>query len=1209
MLKNQFPAIYGPNQEVIRGAELSTKAILGFIHSPIAHSFQFNSDSTLIYPCEAHLAVVDVVSKEFLCIPRQKPQAKVTCLKVTNQNKTQTTLVAETHNAESVLYIQTVECVWALSHKHLPLKEFITKAFLHGSICYTMTQHTLSVWQLESQALVTHKKLPEGCLSIELKSSKQVLVWGSNYLKLWELLGEELQETQSIEDVSPVDLKLHPTQTDKFVVLTTQSQLLVFEKFQVKSRLDVLQGASCLVMSSEECLVCGGLRIQVYFVDENLNFDLKKELEIPKEPGSILEGSYSPNEAKAVLTVYSDELHPYLFDSLSGSVDSVFGSGFPKGQIQDLALASQREAVCAVTKDRTLKMWEYFQGWKCSAAHKLLVEPRCIAVHPSGFQITVGSESSAKVFYFLHDSFSVELIVPKRVEAAAYNEEGSALAIAQNNQIAIYDPYTLEVCFTLQSHSGIVNLLNWEKNLLTSACLYGKFTVWRVSEDYEKLIESANFSGAFKSIYYDKDKDLVMGVNEDKVLRIWGEAGSNLKYESKERDLTAMCVSRDQEMVFLGTFTGEVRAMLYPKAKGEYLLDEPQFMQWKINNVAVTSLYLLENSIFAASGCELTLLRVKFIEEGECRSIARESRSKWLNSYSLVTSSYLEMQKEEIQQIGETINSIESDTIDIDEEQKNFTKKFNELKEYYETKISEVDNEIKDLEASIEQKLKTKRETKTQKEKLHRQRLIKQNEEYNAKLKAEFDKYDKLQTEKQEEIHRINTQKEELQKMQQEVLEKAKEDYEHRKLKIKEATQQLSEAITENQKRFLEMKSQVTNEYQTIKQKEQHELNNEVQKEKNQGRICVGKQTKFARENRNLNEELQTLKQNSAELTEANKTLEQEKQFIETSLVEQENELKKREETIRIQEANIGELRSLHIHLKNFRFVLDQKIKSLREERKPMETHFAELKDHFAQLTNELLEEHNTQTESTQLLETLKQKHQKLTQKNDFLKKEMIQSKADFREILSDLALLLEKKEVNELLKGLKKLYTKHMDSENSQLTKRSSQEQFYFTQTLENHKNTKNETQMQNKFIESTLKAIESKKNLLEKHNSKQLSKKQHENICLIKECNELREKKQELKKKRSEFESTIKRLKYCLTGGTFSETTNKKSTPKETPYQELTKKKTTSSGLKSPILQLDSNKSELSKQNQQLHSLVKSIELSPSTNFTSKLQSPSET
>lgn len=83
-----------------------------------------------------------------------------------------------------------------------------------------------------------------------------------------------------------------------------------------------------------------------------------------------------------------------------------------------------------------------------------------------------------------------------------------------------------------------------------------------------------------------------------------------------------------------------------------------------------------------------------------------------------------------------------------------------------------------------------------------------------------------------------------------------------------------------------------------------------------------------------------------------------------------------REDVIKQKEKSIKDLRNINTHLENFRFVLDHKIRSLKDEKIPMEQQIKNLEKHIKDMYTELLEECEKKKD---LMVKLKSSEDKLT--------------------------------------------------------------------------------------------------------------------------------------------------------------------------------------------------------------------------------------
>ncbi len=63
-----------------------------------------------------------------------------------------------------------------------------------------------------------------------------------------------------------------------------------------------------------------------------------------------------------------------------------------------------------------------------------------------------------------------------------------------------------------------------------------------------------------------------------------------------------------------------------------------------------------------------------------------------------------------------------------------------------------------------------------------------------------------------------------------------------------------------------------------------------------------------------------------------------------------QEQLGEREDVIKSKEKSIKDLRGINGHLENVRFVLDHKIRSLKDEKIPMEAQIKNLENHIKQM-------------------------------------------------------------------------------------------------------------------------------------------------------------------------------------------------------------------------------------------------------------------
>ena len=230
-----------------------------------------------------------------------------------------------------------------------------------------------------------------------------------------------------------------------------------------------------------------------------------------------------------------------------------------------------------------------------------------------------------------------------------------------------------------------------------------------------------------------------------------------------------------------------------------------------------------------------------------------------------------------------------------------------------------------------------------------------------------------------------------------------------------------------------------------------------------------------------------------------------------------------REEVIKTKEKSIKDLRSINTHLENFRFVLDHKIRSLKDEKLPMEEQIANLEKHIKQMYQELLDECDKKKE---LMNKLKASEDKLNLLKKQLKQrqdEVVFTKRKLELLQYDLAGVIRNESFSEWPEKVSKLYDKHFQKKTEPKTAIPKEETEEGGEEGEDV-NIKDELIRQNNWMNSKLKSIMDKNQKLEKEKKDLYLKIQKENTELIKECNMLRTSNQKISKKVLVLEKKLK-------------------------------------------------------------------------------------
>ena len=1207
-MQGKYIPMFSDDENILNGINLSIKSVIGIDSSTFTKAVQFTSEETLIYSSGPHIVMQDISNGKFECQSREESDSQVTLLKVIHEKEGSKTILGEAFSKNfPTLSFQDSDQSHMLVHRHLSPSDHIIESSISkdGEICYTLSHVFVSAWLLKTQRLISYSKVPPGIRKLEVlpEDDKTVILGGLGYLKHWKLCTERksIEETEEFlyqDDV--VDMQFVPG-SKVLLVLCDNAKLLVFEGQDFRT-IELRNKATCMAVSSQECLLGCGTEVDTYLIDKTFDLHFLDSFKLPIKTGTVICAAYSPDEGNAVVMVKSESnIEVFLLETGEFTITRPFGTSLSSNGIKGLSVSTGKELICSYGNDKSVRIWTYSRNCKGVAEQQFSETPLAVAIHPTGYQIAVGFENSIKVFYLLYDSLSHAFAICKRCEAISYSPCGKYLAFGQNNSVWIYDPYTLTSLYPLQGHTGVPVSLKWRKEVLTSVCSNGTVHIWKLNE---KLFDFSSTDYQVRQAVYDDALDLFACIHYDGAFRIWGESGLTQVYESQDKVFTTLIIAFDLDVVVLGMKNGSIRIMLWPVIIPSSDENDLHWSDWPMHIGPITSVSIAYSTIFTAGqDSVIVCLSSKIVKEGRIKQINFKKENEALNTLSLIPQPTLDFQIEKIQQLHDSIRTLESDGFEFEQLDKKYSEKLLEIKSLFEEQLKKLNDEFNGVVSLIESKEKEFIQARDEKTIQHSNKIIMQNDRFTRMLNEEFEKYEVLKEEMDSSADKYSRQREEILKAHEEILNQCQQDYENRLKKIMEAFQDLQERVKVEKKKYEAILLQSDVEFEQTIKKKFTKQKDEIDEEKKKARECLGKHAKLIRDNLAIQKELQILKEKEIEYKEENKNIELEKKNITERLTDLEKEMQNREEIIKKRENKIKDLRSLHIHLNNYRFVLDQKINSLKDERAPMEEQNKQIQEHIKKLFSELLEESSTQKATYKLLLSYKQKNSEALDMNQELREELLNSRTHLSQLYSDLAILQEERDTEQLMARLKELYYKHVGKEDlypSDEPQKPNLNEIFRREKEENIDKIKNEKSQQEKFMKAMYKNMNSNKGKLEDEHNKQILWKQQENARLINECYELREEKDRLNKRISELDAEIKRIKYSMKGGVVPDGNVKLSTLKDTPYQEYIKKKIVplhevyqpknkpDFHVKSIIYGLERNRSEYAKQNRKFQEIL---------------------
>lgn len=848
--------------------------------------------------------------------------------------------------------------------------------------------------------------------------------------------------------------------------------------------------------------------------------------------------------------------------------------------VNTMCSAVGKNIIATAGSDKILKIWSYSEGWTCSIQENLHQVPRSVTIHPIGLQVAVGLEQELRVFFLLEDSLTLILSAPKKCEQVAYSECGGFLAVGHSNCIEIYCPYTFARLAILSPLPGITLSIHWVNAYLYASCSQGSIYAWSLQTSVpEKALHFSSHGILVKSCIYDDELDQLAIISRDGSLRIYSEYGNALQHEFLEYGCECMALSRDYRVIAIGMKTGSIRLMLWPivdyKDSNGTILHAPEWMEVNAHVKSVRCLTFLENMdllVSCGDDGKVNFYNCKQIRKGkECievnaenlieqlkkRKLAKSTQILTLNELSIVSLSKLELQAEQIDNLEEAVRNMEHDRFELERREKQSEQELRDITEQYDALIKTAKDSTQHYDNLLQaERSRHELKSKEMKEK-HDIKLLQKQEANNARLNEMYERYDNLKKSIDELKQKFDTDMEQILKSHNENIDSVQNEFQNRLNTIENAYAELEKVIKEESFKYEAMVTQTDNDYENLVKQERQDKLQELKKEKTLAKNFMMAHSKLVRDNMTTQKDCSQLKEKKAELVEKNSVLKREKRSIEMKLEEMEREMERKEDVIKKKENAIKELRSLHVHLQNFRFVLDQKIKALKDERQPMENQLNSLQTHIKSLFGELLEEESTKSEQNKKKQLLEKKISDVLQDNSILRDKMLKARYKSELFRKELGALLEMSDEVELIKQLKSLYMKYVGEEDLQpkVNKTQTFKDIYLQNRKVDTQNVKDEISLQNNKLKKLHNQMSKDKEFYEESKVIEMRYRQHENNLLIEECNNLRNEKIALDRMRAHLEGEIKQLKFASKSGVPIKDQQKVAKPKAnpTPYQEL--------------------------------------------------------
>lgn len=698
-------------------------------------------------------------------------------------------------------------------------------------------------------------------------------------------------------------------------------------------------------------------------------------------------------------------------------IRQLIDKGNTYGLINDISVSTLRNCIATAGSDRFIRIWDFAAGkFKQSVATMYETDLNDISLHPFGIQLAIAANEGIRVFYVLEEEVRLAVeISGRQCMAVQYSSGGQWLAAGFAVQIYIIDPNTFETKYVLGPHRSNITRLSWTPNdyYLVSSCKGGNTFVWTSHFDvystevgapskqvqnkkYDVLRQNVQIMGSA----YDDDYDLLVMIRADRIMEVLTGDTQHVQYRFADNIIpTCLQLCKESQVLLIGTNIGYILSFLWPlppKGPSENYLEPHEF---KVHSAEVTGIKMSIDGKYVFSGAKdgtVAIMKVTELWEGgeggiTSTSLAVERRKRLKRD--LGTAGIKLKCHEPMDSLSLTFKNANRDKLARIEKLKDEKKSVEEMGAVKEQSIrKELEKDINiikkanvkalDEERALYRKLQEQYELdckKAESEKMrtledHHKELEDMNESHQKQQRTAFDlnneKIALLEKQKSEFRVEIET----IQKTLKEQIAKIEATYQSKYDGLKEQHNELLKKMKIDGIKFEEALEQSEQEYEK-----------EIENIKN----ALSRDVKVVKDNNDdlkktieiAEKELKDTKKIKAENQEQSKNLEEragelltKKLELEAKVNSVEEQLKQKELIIHEKEKEIQQLRNSNAHLENFRFVLDHKILSLKEEKVPMDKQIKNLDGQVHEMYRELEKEAETNKMNNEERENAKKK-------------------------------------------------------------------------------------------------------------------------------------------------------------------------------------------------------------------------------------------
>ena len=667
--------------------------------------------------------------------------------------------------------------------------------------------------------------------------------------------------------------------------------------------------------------------------------------------------------------------------------------------IVGMDVCTRKPLFVTIGKDNTLRVWN-IQNHQLDLYKEFGEEMFSVALHPTGLHIAVGFLDKVRVYHILLDDLRLCIELPvKTCKECAFSQGGNLLATVNGNIVSVFDTHSGERVVDLRGHNSKVRSLNWLQSgsTLLSCGQDGVVYLWdldgprRTAEFVKKRTMYTSVviaqgeresQGVSNGVPGASSGESVFVVGSDRVLSELHMPDLSVKrHYDGGTVLSHLAISTSRSVLLASAGEqgkpGHVRAYTYP-VTGESV-------EYPCLGSSIAAMKLTPDGLFLLVADDAGCIALFELKEKQERILLNAGSilpdlvtSKAWNDEVLVTRMELEDRANNISELQTKIEELKLNN--------EYQLKLKEMT--YSEKVKEINGKFLQEIELARHKLDVLREEKADSETecLDRLRLMDEKHQHECqngeagfqmKIMMLVDGYQDLIRLRDAQIERLEDQRRQLVVSHGRYVEEVTRDFEQRLEDDRDARTRQENLKADISRELAETGAQLEDDVDT-------EVENMRRMYKDKLTICRETTLKYKGENGIMKKkgvamqrDLEDQKEEMRALQEKEQDLHSQIKMLEKEVSAHKKEIKTRDVAINDREKRIFELKKKNQELDKFKFVLDFKIRELKQQVDPRQQEISLMRDHIKQMDEELSKYHQSNCSLDEMIGTLRERIEK----------------------------------------------------------------------------------------------------------------------------------------------------------------------------------------------------------------------------------------